>query len=96
MSADALRTAAELMRARAEAARPDARWVTANQLRGEFDAETSDHIASWHPTVALAVADWLEWEADEAERFNAQTRAPRQMVPRRALAVARTYLGDPA
>lgn len=54
------------------------------------------HIASWHPVVALAVADWLDWEADESERFQAQTLAPRQMVPRRALAVARAYLGRDA
>jgi hypothetical protein len=24
----------------------------------------TEHIASWHPAVALAVADWLEREAD--------------------------------
>ena len=33
------------------------------------------HIASWHPAVALAVADWLEAEADEFEKLAAQSTA---------------------
>lgn len=46
-----------------------------------------DHIASWHPAVALAVADWLDVTADMHERG--------PVLPRltEALAVARAYLG---
>lgn len=29
--------------------------------------DSSEHIASWHPAVALAVADWLTYVADLAE-----------------------------
>jgi hypothetical protein len=29
----------------------------------------ADHIASWHPAVALAVADWLDAEAKEYDRL---------------------------
>lgn len=46
------------------------------------------HIASWHPAVALAVADWLDLVArllDEGFDANAETHA--------ALTVARAYLG---
>lgn len=47
------------------------------------------HIASWHPAVALAVADWLDAEALYAETGTADP-APG------ALAVARAYLGEPS
>lgn len=54
---------------------------------------TARHIASWHPAVALAVADWLEATAvrcDMArERGNHSWRGSRQ-----ALAVADAYLGS--
>ena len=48
------------------------------------------HIASWHPAVALAVADWLDMiaavrEADHHVAFQYQ-----------ALVVARAYLGESA
>lgn len=46
------------------------------------------HIASWHPAVALAVADWLDGEAGYVERHAAS-----DLTTARALAVARTYLG---
>ena len=52
--------------------------------RVEADAA---HIASWHPAVALAVADWLEVAADRYEvGFWGKNYQP-------ALAVARAYLG---
>jgi len=47
-----------------------------------------EHIASWHPAVALAVAGWLDLVArllDEGFDPNAETVE--------ALAVARAYLG---
>ena len=43
------------------------------------------HIASWHPVVALAVADWLEFVATSAD-FGMEP-------PIKALTVARAYLG---
>jgi hypothetical protein len=49
------------------------------------------HIASWHPAVALAVADWLENEAELEEGWSAYEAVPQ------CVAVARAYLGeDPA
>lgn len=51
-----------------------------------------DHYASWHPTVALAVADWLE---GVASRYN--TRYPANAARagwNDALDVARAYLGE--
>ncbi len=53
------------------------------------DAESEEHaahIASWHPAVALAVADWLESAARDAEEIGPDPAA---------LAVARTFLGEP-
>lgn len=47
---------------------------------------TAAHIASWHPAVALAVADWLDAEVDLAG-LEVET------VMTAALAVARAYLG---
>lgn len=54
--------------------------------RKEWWADHADavHVASWDPEVALAVADWLDAEADDAARF--PLRFPQ------ALAVARAYL----
>lgn len=49
----------------------------------EFDCE---HFASWHPAVAIAVADWLDQHADYAQSLG------REPGPR-PLAVATTYLG---
>jgi hypothetical protein len=39
-------------------------WFTASLLvSDEFEPEDAEHIASWHPAVALAVADWLDQHA---------------------------------
>jgi hypothetical protein len=66
-------------------------------IKGHADAT---HIASWHPTVALAVADWLE---DAAENLDLQAPGgdlAKQWDMRvhiagdKALAVAHAYLGD--
>ena len=53
---------------------------------------TGDHIASWHPAVALAVADWLEATASglSPERMSLSENGP---YAQGALAVARAYLG---
>jgi hypothetical protein len=96
-----LREAAKTMRERASAANttearrpysdpnltpvPEAEWggLVDNYLGGVIGT----HCASWHPAVALAVADWLYDEA-----FDAGRRVPVYVEPP-ALAVARTYLG---
>jgi len=44
------------------------------------------HIASWHPAVALAVADWLEVTARDVGTSTLAFHA--------ALAVARAHLGE--
>lgn len=70
MSAETLRRAAVLMRERAEAARtfysePHAKagqevpWFGPADMY-DFDDHDGPHIASWHPAVALAVADTLD------------------------------------
>lgn len=86
MSAEILRKAASLMRERAEAATPGP-WIP-------FDAD-ADHIASWHPAVALAVADWLDATADDWDRSTAPIPVSDiRLDARAALAVARAYLGS--
>jgi hypothetical protein len=100
MSAETLRRAAALMRGRAEAATrgpwesgeyghlsrsgAGAGRLAFGKVEWRPDAE---HIASWHPAVALAVADWLDetalrWEWVEEREL--------------ALAAARAYLGSAA
>lgn len=49
---------------------------------------TAHYVASWHPVVALAIADWLE---DVAGR---SAQNPHWYAADHALAVARAYLGD--
>jgi hypothetical protein len=76
---------------------PDKEWKVGYQTNNPLSglvATTPDygemylpeHIASWHPAVALAVADWLDSAADEDEFFP---------LDHRAEAVARAYLGHP-
>lgn len=109
MSAEDLRSAAALMRSRAEAATPGP-WrrcfgfpayvggpgptVTINDLSGDMEITDAEHVASWHPAVALAVADWLEFEANCTDRAAKQFPSQQWDADERALAVARAYLGD--
>jgi hypothetical protein len=59
------------------------------------DRDNAEHIASWHPAVALAVADWLEFYAFTFEsREAAKGDVPSVAVNPFALAVARAYLGS--
>lgn len=53
---------------------------------GGAESPLAEHIASWHPAVALAVADWLD---------ACLARDPRALgtEAESALAVARAYLG---
>ena len=103
-----LRRAASLMRERAEMVLADCDSLShegsLDRLR-LFTIEThAQHIASWHPAVALAVADWLAaagadlWAhglhcADGCMECDDDLWAPHV---RRALAVARAYLGEVA
>jgi len=48
--------------------------------------ERAEHIASWHPSVALAVARWLDDAAFDAVGYGGDADP--------ALEVARTYLGE--
>lgn len=115
---DLLRRAAALMRERAEKATPGT-WqanpdglVWANPPRlgdpvsGSTEIEDAQHIASWHPAVALAAADWLEAEArihdapdavrsgmEKATGQEWEVRATVSTLPL-AAAFARAYLGE--
>lgn len=53
------------------------------------------HIASWHPAVALAVADLIECIADQWDEWQPPPEVAAQWIQaQRALAVARAYLGE--
>lgn len=104
-----LREAARLMRERAEGAsiladppwkvsvegEPAVPWVTSG--RGLVIAPGylphCDHIASWHPGVALAVADWLEREAASIAGLRSAA-AYTVTADWAAMKVARAYLGS--
>jgi hypothetical protein len=63
------------------------------------EGQIVNHAASWHPAVALAVADWLDVMADEAAVLDRLDEHLRLAVSswsahNPALAVARTYLGE--
>jgi len=113
VNAEILREAAALMRDQASATEPGP-WHAA--LGGYVEAScganladtwgqrrTATHIASWHPAVALAVADWLtvtawwlddEWpdDPDAPMDWSSSTGDTAERV-KAALAVARAYLG---
>lgn len=91
MIADLLRTAAALMRERAEnsahAQMGPLTWT------GSFSGKqhlTTAHYNAWHPLVALAVADLLDNVAGHVE-YSGATEASEDV--RDALTVARAYLG---
>ena len=101
MSAEILRRAAGLMRERAEAASEGINWWGVEPMTRALDAtfsppsaeQDAEHIASWHPAVALAVADWLVAESHQPETEHEggayTTGGPSLM----AIHVALTYLG---
>ena len=71
MSANELRQAAETLRGRAGATTPDREFWTTNGIAGwacdgswvvEFDERAAAYIATMHPGVGLALADWLDSE----------------------------------
>ena len=61
----------------------------------------AEHIASWHPGVALAVADWLDNAAEDAEMqapdgdLRSQWDMRIHIATRFALGVANAYIGEP-
>jgi hypothetical protein len=89
-----LRAAARSMRERAQAATPGP-WSAdgfaveqgneATVVIAQWMRQDAEHIASWHPVVALAVAAWLDWAAHNGDLGGEMASA---------LAVARTYLGS--
>lgn len=101
---DLLHEAAALMRERAEVA-AHGPWTTVLDqvyavhgpatwiLSGGIDE--ARHAASWHPGVALAVADWLEHVVARSQtRISLGGKpGPVWSHERDALAVARAYLG---
>lgn len=108
MSAELLREAAALMRERAEAAegcRPSPwsdgdgaciRCADGTRIGNWIiGAEERAHIASWHPSVALAVADWLDSEAGVVDDIMGGTHTTAAYVGP-AFEVARAYLGRDA
>lgn len=64
----------------------------------EKERADADHISSWDPAVALAVADWLEQFAEtmEAARDFPGVSPDHLSGAAAALAVARAYLGEVA
>lgn len=60
----------------------------------ERDHRDAEHIASWHPIVALAVADALDNEAGAAELLGGDADAI-NLPDERILKVARAYLAAP-
>jgi hypothetical protein len=74
----------------------DAQVLEVSEEPDEFvTPDDAVHIASWHPAVALAVADWLDAEADRHESLREHggrgLRVDGQ-VPN-AFTVAHAYLG---
>lgn len=106
MSADLLRRAASTMRERAEAAQASANgepWYPASEMHdliggGSRNTADAQHIASWHPAVALAVADWLDATADRVDMGRDPKDGGRRnhgwRGSREALAVATAYLNE--
>lgn len=106
MSADLLRRAAKEMRERAEPMAALAPWYRmygnvyhagGNPIVENTGQLAAEHIASWDPAVAFAVADWLD---NEAGHMQATTDglgvhpAQAEDVYTFPLAVARAYLGE--
>jgi hypothetical protein len=60
----------------------------------EGNEANAEHIASWHPAVALAVADWLESTANDVEHVHDPIYNLTSTTVARALKAARAYLGS--
>jgi hypothetical protein len=98
---DVIRQAARLVRQRAEAAtkgpwtaHPDGLvWPErlGDPVSGSTEPEDAEHIASWHPGVALPVAALLNAIADDMERHPRDWAA--KVVAAEARDAARACLG---
>jgi hypothetical protein len=95
-----IRRAAALMRERAQPMVTGTPWVDGRGhvqmqsgfiIAGSMGMLASAHIASWHPAVALAVADWLD-DVAEAMADDAAEHTVSPYESEQALAVARAYL----
>lgn len=77
---------------------PEGESLPSFEPGGSATPADAEHIASWHPAVALAVADWLERAADEPWCCDECKFGPDhpENVAHGALAVARAYLGRDA
>lgn len=106
MSAELLRKAATILRERAEAATV-APWeafadglVWADRLgdpvSGSTLTEDSDYIATMHPGVGLALADWLDVEAYHIESHDCAARCEPDGCERgeKAHTLARLIVGE--
>lgn len=108
MSAETLRRAAALMRERAEAATSgpwerngDDIWMPGDVIAVTTCRDVTadvDHIASWHPIVALAVADSLFAAAAHIESFDCEAHCEPSgcELVLTATRTARAYLGESA
>jgi hypothetical protein len=106
VSAQELRDAAAAMRARAEAClASDDQWYERDEMLEMLRSKDSDsfaqpydaeHIASWHPAVALAVADSLIAAAAHIESFDCEAHCEPDgcELVLTATRTARTYLGS--
>lgn len=96
MSAALLRLAADKMRQEAQLAAIGGRG---DHWRTDFEfllqPATAAHVTAWSPTVALAVADWLETTARELASLGDPDLSAHPQDGRRtaALKVARAHLG---
>lgn len=106
---ETIREAAALMRQRAVAA-TDGPWIAAGDglvwaerpgdpVSGSTEPEDAEHIAAWHPAVALAIADWLDDAAAREEQHWQRSAHYAYADPCEgdevygALIVARAFLG---
>lgn len=111
MSAEILREAAALMRERAEAAtrmhmpwdaEDEEVWTQENDgqpvfIGGRMSPRDAMHIASWHPAVALAVADQLDaMAAVVAEAEGSPLAIVATGLAEKSVAVAHLYLNREA
>lgn len=85
-SADLLRRAATKIRTTAGAA--DALGQIADTITTSECPEFADHIAMWHPGIAVLVADWLEFQAEWGMKHES-IHGPSNRL-------ARAILGEPA
>lgn len=84
-----------------DAEKPDT-WLMATGRGGKSQEADAIHAATWHPGVALAVADWLDGQAGDAADAVPRTGggwsyrwcdSPAGIES--ALKIARAYLGEP-